>query len=51
MTWHWIVIRVQDPTRLQREVDAGRGEDVDQLVDACIHAARGVDGWRWNDCD
>src|SRR5438270_14008464 len=48
---HRIVVGVQDPALLLREVDARRAEDVDELVVAGVHGARGVDrGWR-NDRD
>ncbi len=48
---HRVVVGVQHPAGLLREVHARRAEDVDELVVAGADRLRGVDRWRRNDCD
>jgi hypothetical protein len=48
---HRIVVGVENPARLLREIKPWRTEDVDELVEPTAASFRGVNGRRRDDCD
>src|SRR5579872_351089 len=50
-SWHRIIVGVEDPSRLLREVDPRRAEYIDQLVDAAADRFRRMHRRRRDDRD